>query len=132
MSRIIILFVFLAFLLSMAACNKDDDTESPYRPFIVLMGDNPVWSPLGEPYEDAGAKAYGVKEVMAPVPIGDDEESGFEIIPRPDTFDISQHIKVSGHVNIDEVGIYQVRFNVEDDAGIKADEVVRTVYVNIF
>lgn len=132
MNRILVLFLFLAFLLSMAACNKDEEPETPYKPFIELMGENPVWSPLGEPYEDAGAKAYGVKEVLAPVPIGGDEQAGFEIIPRPDTFDISQYIKVSGHVNIDEVGIYQVHFNVENDAGIKADEVVRTVYVNIF
>ncbi len=119
-------------MLSFSACNKEEEPDLPYKPFILLKGENPVWSPMGEPYDDAGAEAYAVEEVLTPVPIDGDEEAGFEIIPRPDTFDISKNIVVSGHVNIDEVGIYHVRFNVKDDAGIKADEVVRTVYVNIF
>jgi hypothetical protein len=109
------LFILGILMLSaaMAGCNKDEATADPYKPFIVLKGSNPTWSPLGEPYEDAGAEAY-------------------DITASRDTINITHRLQVVSNVNVDVVGSYAVRFNVSDEAGNSADEVVRTVYVNIF
>jgi hypothetical protein len=101
------------FVFTIAGCNKDDSPADPYKPFIVLKGTNPAWSPLGAPYEDAGAEAY-------------------DITANRDTINISHKLQVNSNVNVDVVGAYQVRFNISDEAGNMADEVVRTVYVNIF
>jgi hypothetical protein len=95
------------------SCSKEDEPADPFKPFIVLEGPNPAWSPLGEPYQDQGAKAY-------------------DITADRDTIDISFRLEVNSNVDTEKVGNYGVRFNVSDEAGNKADEVVRTVYVNIF
>ncbi len=99
--------------MALQSCNKEEPPADPYKPFIELIGPNPAWSQLGEPYEDAGAKA-------------------FDITAERDTIDITYRMEVNSNVNIDAIGDYQVRFNVSDEAGNKANEVVRVVYVNIF
>ncbi|HPE42836.1 MAG TPA: DUF5011 domain-containing protein [Bacteroidales bacterium] len=110
-------FIFLLFLFSVvllfAACNKEDTKDDPYPPFIVLNGTNPTWSPLGEPYEDAGAKAY-------------------DITATQDTIDISARMQTESDVNENEVGSYRVTYNVSDEAGNQAEEVERRVYINIY
>jgi len=108
-------YLFLLSILSivLVSCSKDDGPADPFKPFIVLNGPNPAWSPLGEPYTDEGAKAY-------------------DITADRDTIDISFRLEVNSNVDTEKVGNYGVRFNVSDEAGNKADEVVRTVYVNIF
>ncbi len=107
------LFLLSLFAIILSSCAKEDEPADPFKPFIVLNGPNPVWSPLGEPYADEGAKAY-------------------DITADRDTVDISFRIEVSSNVDTEKVGNYGVRFNVSDEAGNKAHEVVRTVYVNIF
>jgi hypothetical protein len=107
------LFLLSLMLIVIVSCTKEDESADPFKPFIVLNGPNPVWSPLGEPYSDEGAKAY-------------------DITADRDTIDISFRIEASSNVNTEKVGNYGVRYNVSDEAGNKADEVVRTVYVNIF
>ncbi len=105
--------LIILFFMAIAACEKEDDPADPYNPFIVLKGSNPAWTLLGEPYEDAGAEAY-------------------DITASRDTINITHRLQVNSNVNTAEIGSYQVRYNVSDEAGNQADEVIRTVYVNIF
>lgn len=105
----ILLFLFLLVI----SCNKTEEQADPYKPFIVLKGNNPAWSELGSPYTDAGAEA-------------------FDIDANRDTVNITSSMQKSEDININSIGTYQVRFNVKDESGNEADEVIRTVYVNQF
>lgn len=100
-------------MLLISACNKEETKDDPYPPFIVLNGANPVWSPLGEPYEDAGAEAYDITASL-------------------DTINISARMQINSNVDEDEIGSYRVTFNVADEAGNQAEEIQRVVYINIF
>lgn len=100
-------------LIPLVSCNKTEEQADPFKPFIVLKGTNPAWSELGKPYTDEGAEA-------------------FDITADRDTINISTRLEVVENVDINTIGAYQVSFNVKDDAGNEAIEVVRTVYVNQF
>ena len=108
--RIITGLSVLLIIIFFASCKKENDNVYPW---IELKGTNPVYTELGKPYEDAGAIAMDINA------------SG-------DTVDISYKLQIFSNVNVDEIGEYQVFYNVEDDAGNKAEPVVRTVYVQIF
>ncbi len=99
-------------IFAMGSCKKDENKDTT-KPFIVVLGNSPVYSELDSVYTDAGAKAYDVQE-------------------NGDTLDISQNLKVTNNVNIHVKGTYKVLYNVSDDAGNKADEKSRTVIVEIF
>ncbi len=92
------------------SCNKDKDTV---KPWIELKGYNPVYSPLNEPYIDSGAIAWDVDAYG-------------------DTINITNRLVITDNVNTSEIGKYVVKYNVEDEAGNKADEITRTVYIQIF
>ncbi|MHA7058885.1 immunoglobulin-like domain-containing protein [Aquimarina sp. M1] len=75
-------------------------------PVITLNGTTPVISLLNNTYMDQGATAF-------------DNVDG----------DITSNIQTSSNVNVNVIGTYQVRYNVQDNAGNEAIEVVRIVNV---
>ncbi len=105
-SAILLLAVFLG------SCHKAKNKDTT-KPFIVMLGSNPVYTELDSAYTDAGAKAYDVQE-------------------NGDTLDISTRLEVTNDVDIHKKDIYKVYYNVSDAAGNKADEKIRTVIVEIF
>ncbi len=110
MKKIItVLFIFLLSLsiIWIAACDKNDKDTDP--PVITLLGTNPAITGQGLEYNDAGATAY-------------DEQDG----------NLTDKIVVDNQVNTADTGTYFVRYNVKDNAGNKAKEVVRTVNVIYF
>lgn len=113
MNKFFICCFYVLILIPFASCNKAEEQADPFKPFIVLKGTNPAWSELGKPYTDEGAEA-------------------FDITADRDTINISTRIETVENIDINTIGAYQVRFNVKDDAGNAANEVVRTVYVNQF
>jgi len=108
----ITLFSFI-FAAGLSSCNKTEDVDDPYPPYIVLKGANPTWSQLGEPYTDAGAEA-------------------FDITANRDTINISTRLTKTDNININETGSYKVFYDVSDASGNKAEQAVRAVYVNRF
>lgn len=109
--QVFLLFVFSGLLLA-TACKEDSKTESN-KPFIVLKGSTPIyWSQGVSPYVDPGAVAW-------------------DITAENDTIDITDRMIVSDNVNVDELGEYNVKYNVSDEAGNQADEKVRLVKVVI-
>lgn len=111
MKKNALLVLLLCFFISFTcSCNKNNGDTN--KPFIVVLGLNPVFTALGEPYNDAGAEAWDVTETV-------------------DTVDISNRLVVNNNVNINAEGDYDVKYNVSDEAGNNADEKVRTVRVVI-
>ncbi len=104
--------VILFLVVFLGSCRKAK-TKDLTKPFIVMLGSNPVYTQLDSTYTDAGAKAYDVQQ-------------------NGDTLDISTRIQVTNDVNIHKKDIYKVYYNVSDAAGNKADEKTRTVIVEIF
>ncbi|MDP3461848.1 MAG: DUF5011 domain-containing protein [Bacteroidales bacterium] len=96
-----------------SSCNKEEKTNDPYPPFIVLNGESVVWAELNKPYSDPGAVA-------------------FDITSDQDTIDISFRMVINNPVNTGQVGSYKVTYNIKDEAGNNAPEKSRTVFVNIF
>jgi PKD repeat protein len=86
--------------------NKDGGTGDTTPPTITLLGENPVTITVGSTYDDAGATAY-------------DNVDG----------DLTANIQTVSIVDTDGVGTYTVVYNVSDNAGNIADQVVRTVTV---
>jgi hypothetical protein len=76
------------------------------QPVITLYGDADVYVLKGQPYGEPGYAA-------------DD---------RTD-HDLTNSVMVTGAVNTDELGTYQLHYNVADTSGNAAPEVVRTVHV---
>jgi hypothetical protein len=112
MKRLLFFIVGLSVVFVLGSCRKDENKDTT-KPFIVVLGANPVYSDLDSTYTDAGAKAYDVQE-------------------NGDTLDISKSLKVTDDINIHVKGTYKVHYNVSDAAGNKADEKNRTVIVEIF
>ncbi len=85
---------------------KDDGNEEDnVAPEITLNGDNPMELEVGDTYEEPGASA-------------EDDVDG----------DVSDDIKITGEVNTDEAGTYEVVYTVSDEAGNEAT-VTREVIV---
>jgi len=105
-----ILFVLVMVSFLVTSCKKDDNGDKN-KPFIVLTGANPMyWSKDLSPYSDPGAKAWDVTE-------------------NNDTIDITYKLSISENVDVNTLGEYDVKFNVSDDAGNRADEKTRLVKV---
>ena len=96
-----------------SSCNKEEKTNDPFPPFIVLNGESVVWAELDKPYADHGAIAY-------------------DITSEQDTIDVSHRMIINNPVNTGQIGSYTVTYNVNDETGNKAQEKSRTVFVNIF
>jgi len=90
------------------ACKKDDNTGN--KPFIIILGANPLNWALDTPYIDPGAEAYVVNQ------------SG-------DTTNITSRILTTNNVNTSQEGTYNVYYNVTDADGAAADQQTRTVKV---
>lgn len=113
-NRICLLALGVFTLLIVAvSCNKPEEKSDVNPPFIVMQGDSIVWAELGKPYVDAGASAY-------------------DVTSEKDTIDISLKMVTDNKVNTEQIGSYKVTYSVTDDAGNKAPNKVRTVYVNLF
>lgn len=105
-------YLFIIFSISLifeVGCKKTEDGDTS-KPFIEVLGYEPVYTPLGMPYNDAGALAW-------------------DITMDGDTVDITDRMVTSDNVNINTAGNYEVTFNVSDEAGNAADERKRTVKV---
>lgn len=106
----IIFPIFLLLIVSglFFACNKDDSDGN--KPFIILLGLNPLNWALDEPYVDPGAEAFVVNQ------------SG-------DTTNISSRLVMNENVNVAQEGTYSVIYNVTDADGVSADPQTRTVKI---
>ena len=87
-------------------CNQFDRTNDTVIPEISLNGDYTITLQKGDTFVDPGA-------------IAQDDFDG----------DISANIVVSGNVDTNTPGIYELKYNVTDNAGNQAIEVVRVVKV---
>ncbi|MCF6171043.1 MAG: DUF5011 domain-containing protein [Bacteroidales bacterium] len=107
-------FVFLlvvSFFLA-PGCKKDDNPDKS-KPFIVLKGANPLtWNQGDSPYTDPGAEAWDINE-------------------NNDTISITDRLTVTGNVDVNTAGDYNLKFNVSDAAGNSADEKTRLVEVRL-
>lgn len=107
MKKYFILLIFIS-ITTLISCKKDAPADVT-PPVISLLGSNPVYVEKNTSYTDAGATAY-------------DEVDG----------DISNRIEVANLVDVNVEGDYFVKYNVIDNAGNKAVEVRRLVYVRTF
>lgn len=102
-------FILLAIAILFPACKKDDNADTN-KPFIEVLGYDPVYTALGLPYVDAGAIAW-------------------DITATGDTVDITDRLVTEDNVNIQVAGTYEVTYNVTDEAGNAAEERKRQVKV---
>ncbi len=112
MKKLVIPISILVFALSLSISCKKDENGDKSQPYIIVNPPNPQFWGLDIPYVDAGAEAW-------------------DITTENDTVDITNRMIVSDNVNVDELGEYNVNFNVSDEAGNQADEKVRLVKVVI-
>jgi hypothetical protein len=104
---ILVVFALVTFASS---CKKDDNGDKN-KPFINVLGSNPMyWSQGSSPFIDFGAEAWDVTE-------------------NNDTINIDSRLQVTDNVDVNTTGDYTVRFNVTDEAGNAADEKTRLVKV---
>ena len=101
-NRVKIFLLIFSYILALTACEKRDNT----LPVITLIGPSPITTILGQPYIDQKASASDNKGA-----------------------DLTSKIVVTNLVDISRSGSYQIKYNVSDDAGNKAEEVIRTVIV---
>ncbi len=105
----LIAFTIITFIIG--GCKKDEDGDTT-KPFIELLGYDPVYTPVGLPYVDAGAIAW-------------------DVTMEGDTVDITDRMVTTGNVNVNLAGDYEVIYNVTDESGNVADERKRNVKVVI-
>lgn len=112
MKKLAVLFglsLIVIVLFATSSCKKDTTPKDTVVPVITLIGSSPMYVAKDSTFVDPGATAL-------------DETDG----------DITGRIEVISLVQTSVEGTYYVRYNVADDAGNKAAEVVRTVIVTIF
>lgn len=102
--------MLLAILILFSTSCKKNDVGDGTIPVITIVGLNPLYWALDYSYEDAGATAY-------------------DITSEGDTIDISSRIQVNSNVDVENVGDYEVRYNVTDESGVSAEEKNRKVIV---
>src|SRR5699024_5665893 len=85
---------------------EEETEEDITEPVITLNGDNPMELEVGETYQEPGATA-------------EDDVDG----------DISDNIEISGEVDTEEPGEYEITYTVVNEAGNEVT-VTRTVIVN--
>ena len=90
------------------SCKKDNPSGN--KPYIVILGANPLNWALDVTYVDPGAEAYVVSD------------SG-------DTTNITSRIQTTDNVDTSKEGTYSVYYNVTDADGVAADQQTRTVNV---
>lgn len=105
-----LLLILAAIIIFHAGCKKEEGDTA--KPFIELLGYDPVYTAVGLPYVDAGAIAW-------------------DITIDGDTIEITDRLVTNDNVNVNVAGNYEVTFNVSDEAGNAADERKRAVKVVI-
>jgi hypothetical protein len=105
-TALVSVIIILCGIFVLPSCDKSDDNTAPV---ITMNGSSTVYVDKGTTYADLGATAL-------------DETDG----------DITDRIEVSNPVDPNMIGTYYVKYNVADEAGNHAIEVVRTVEVKIF
>ena len=85
----------------------DEALDLSSKPIITLIGSTIVYSDIDSIYNDLGATAF------------DEFEFG----------DITDEIVKTSNVNSSIAQVYEVKYNLIDQSGKKAKEVVRTVYI---
>lgn len=106
-------FLSLLFALSVTfvwSCKKEDVGDGKI-PEIVIIGLNPLYHAVDQPYVDEGAIAYDVVD--------------------GDTINLTANIVTTNNVNVNFTGDYTVKYNVTDESGLAAAEKVRVVKVVI-
>ncbi len=107
--HIISSFLLIITVIFSVGCNKEEVGDGTV-PEIVILGLNPTYWALDIPYVDAGAVA-------------------FDVTTEGDTVDITDKIVVTDNVNVNEIGNYDVLYNVTDKSGVSAE--VKTRDVNV-
>jgi hypothetical protein len=108
MNKFAIIALGLTVKLLLAACNKNNNDDES-KPYIVLLGPNPLNWAFEQPYLDPGAEAYDI--------VGSD------------TVNISSRLVMTDNVDVSTVGAYQVNYNVTDTDGNSANQETRTVNI---
>ncbi len=100
--RIFFLLIIAGTIIFIYSCNKDNTA-----PEITIIGNNPVYSCFGLDYQDMGATAI-------------DNEDG----------DITHKINTTSNVDIEAIGLYEVKYSVKDNAGniATATRTVEVIY----
>jgi hypothetical protein len=98
-------FAAIFIMIFSFSCKKDKDKDTT-APVISIIGDNPYIVGSGTTYTDPGATAI-------------DETDG----------DITSKIVMTNNVNTADTSTYHVNYNVADNAGNTAAEMIRTVKV---
>lgn len=106
----LLLLIISVIIIFNISCKKEEGDTA--KPFIELLGYDPVYTAVGLPYVDAGAIAW-------------------DITIDGDTIDITDRLVTDDNININVAGNYEVTFNVSDEAGNAADERKRMVKVVI-
>lgn len=101
--------MFFLATLFISSCKKSDTGDGTV-PEIVIKGLNPLYWAKDYVYVDEGAIAY-------------------DVTPAGDTVDLTESIVVTSDVNVYSIGEYMVKYNVEDESGVKAEEKIRVVKV---
>lgn len=108
-TKIIFSLTMILVLIAFFSCKKDKNKDTT-APTITIIGDNPYIAGMGANYNDPGATAS-------------DETDG--------DLTSNSNIVVTNNVNTADTGFYQVKYNVKDNAGNAAIEMIRTVKVII-
>lgn len=78
--------------------------EDTQKPALTLIGQDTIWLEVGSPYDELG-------------------------VNWTDNYDADLVYKVSGSVDVYQLGTYQITYSMEDHSGNKADDVVRHIII---
>lgn len=112
MKKIVTILIALVLTLVVTIQCKKENTNTSLKPFIVVLGANPLNWGLGVEYVDPGAKAYSISL-------------------SHDTIDITDRLVVVEEVDVNMVGDYTVSYNATNEEGVAAKEQIREVHVVI-
>ncbi len=101
---------FVVASISLASSCKKEDPGDGTKPEIVVLGLNPLYWAQDIPYIDPGAIAY-------------------DITTAGDTINLTNGIVITNNVDVAAIGDYSVKYNVADESGLHAEEMIRAVKV---
>lgn len=112
MKKFAAILIMVLFTMVVTTNCKKGNTNTSLKPFIVVLGANPLNWGLGVEYIDPGAKAYSISL-------------------SHDTIDITDRLVVVPDVDVSKVGDYTVTYNATNEEGVSAMEQIREVHVVI-
>lgn len=95
-------------LIQATSCNENPTPPTNTKPVITLLGANPINLTVGDTFTDPGATAFDVEDGS-----------------------ITGNIVKGGTVTTTIAGTYTLTYNVTDSGGLAANQVTRTVHVNL-